>query len=72
MSVLANTHSVPGNAALHSAFSTIVENTKAFFVALGRAVAFSRQCEAEFARTGRVSEKTLSLISSSHPAGSGN
>ena len=68
MSVLANTHPVSSNVALHSVFNRILGNTKSFFVALGQAVAFSRQCEAEFARTGRVSEQTLATISDTLPS----
>ena len=68
MSALANTHAVSNDAALHSIAGGLLANIQAFFGSLGRAIAFSRQCEAEYARTGRVSEQTLSLISDSLPA----
>ncbi|MEM7425842.1 MAG: hypothetical protein AAF441_07090 [Pseudomonadota bacterium] len=62
MTTLANTPSAAANDALHSGIGSLVESIKVVFASLARAIEFSRRCEAEFSRTGRISPATLDLL----------
>ena len=63
MTALANTGHASADIALHTGFSRIVASAKETLAALVRAMEFSRRCEAEFSRTGRISPQTLDLLS---------
>ena len=63
MTALAHSHGSAVFAALHSALSRFVADTKDAHAAMSRVIEFSRRCEAEFSSTGRVSPETLAALS---------
>lgn len=63
MTALANTSRASADVALHTGLSRFVADTKDILVSLGRAIEFTRRCEAEFSRTGRISPQTLDTLS---------
>ena len=62
MTTLANAHSPVGHIAVQNGFAAFVAGVGEVIASFSRAIAFSRQCEAEFNSHGQVNPETLKKL----------
>jgi len=62
MTTLSNAHPVAQHAAMQDHLTNLMNGVSSLLLSFSRAIAFSRQCEAEFSRQGQVSPDTLKRL----------
>ena len=62
MTTLSNAHPAAHHVAMQDQLSQLFRGISNLLASFSRAVAFSRQCEAEFSRQGRVSPDVLKKL----------
>ncbi len=62
MTTLSNAHPVANHVAMQDQISHLFSGISNLLASFSRAVAFSRQCEAEFSRQGHVSPDVLKKL----------